>query len=292
METIAVTGGNGRIGMATLRHLSQRGYDTVNLSRGSRREQTSDQYIKTDLLNPGAVYGALAHSGVDGVIHFATIPNPRNNPGFETYESNVMSAYYILEASEMLGLDSVVLPSSINVLGAAWQDAPIDIEYLPVDECHPSRPCDPYGLAKQAMENTADGVGNRTPSLTISSLRLPWVRSSDDMKDAIVPTDRVLENVSQLDPHTTKDALFSYLHIKDAAAVAFRAVTATHAGHERFWAVADDTTMQTPSKRLIQEIYSDAEVRDQIIDRDALISISKASESLGWSPDHSWRDLF
>ncbi len=42
IETIAVTGGNGKTGGATLAHLSDHGYEAVNVARGNsaRRSQT------------------------------------------------------------------------------------------------------------------------------------------------------------------------------------------------------------------------------------------------------------
>lgn len=59
IETIAVTGGNGQIGRSIVAHLNDCGYHTINIARGKQREEKSDQYIRTDLLDPGNVYGSL-----------------------------------------------------------------------------------------------------------------------------------------------------------------------------------------------------------------------------------------
>jgi len=61
-----------------------------------RRGDVSDRYLRTDLLNAGNVYRSPAESGADAVIHMGTTPAPYANPGYEMYESNVMSTYLCL----------------------------------------------------------------------------------------------------------------------------------------------------------------------------------------------------
>ncbi|OYR85054.1 UDP-glucose 4-epimerase, partial [Halorubrum ezzemoulense] len=124
VDTIAVTGGNGKIGEAIIAHLNEYGYETANIARGKQREDVSDRYITTDLLDAGEVYGALAKVDADAVIHMGTIPDPYSNPDYRVYESNVLSAKHIMEAAESLGLESVVLPSSINAIGSEHQERP------------------------------------------------------------------------------------------------------------------------------------------------------------------------
>jgi len=139
-NTIAVTGGNGRLGEHILKDLNDHGYQTVDVARGKRREEISDRYITTDLTDPGEVYGALVKSDADAVIHMGTIPSPTSHPGYVTFENNVMSSYHILEAAMGLGIDRVCLPSSINAMGASFQEKPIQVSYVPVDEDHPLTP--------------------------------------------------------------------------------------------------------------------------------------------------------
>ncbi len=292
IDTIAVTGGNGKIGEAILAYLNEHGYETVNISRGKQFEEESDQYVTTDLLDAGETYGALAKTDADAVIHMGTIPDPYGNPDFRVYESNVMSATHILEAADGLGLDSVVLPSSINAMGSEHQDRPADVRYIPLDEEHPRTPDDPYGIAKHAMEVTADGIARRpSTDLTIASLRYPWVTTSEEMREYFVKPDRSLAALHDVHPATGRDVLFSYLAIDDAAAIARKAAEADFDGHETFWAVAGDTTADAPTADLVEEFYPDAEVRETSEDHDTIFDLSKGQELLGWDPEHSWRDL-
>ncbi|WP_436931536.1 NAD-dependent epimerase/dehydratase family protein [Halosimplex halobium] len=286
IDRVAVTGGNGKIGEAILREFADAGYGTVDLSRGKRREEVADSYRTTDLLDAGETYGSLAASDADAVVHMGTIPSPVRHPEHVTFESNAMSAYHVLEAAAELGLEAVVLPSSINVMGADYQDAPTDVRYLPVDEDHPLTPRDPYALGKRTTEVLGDGFGRRPDAPRIASLRYPWVPSGEQIREQFVGTDRSLDAVRA----SGRSTLFSYLHVADAAAIARRAVEADFDGHEAFWAVAADTNVDAPSERVAAECYPDAQVRGSLDGRESLISTTKAREVLGWEPEHSWRD--
>lgn len=291
-ETIAVTGGNGWIGSSILTHLNECGYYTVNIARGKQREDESDQYIRTDLLDPGNVYGSLAEAGADALIHMGTIASPENNPGYTVYRNNVMSTYYLLEAAGAIGVDRICLGSSLNALGSVYQEAPAEIDYLPVDEDHPQTPRDPYAMGKHALEITADGFGRKPDGpLSIVSLRYPWVATQDQLQERYVEQNRTLgaDNVERPPGH--RDELFSYIHIDDAAIVARCAVETEFDGHEIFWTVAADTTMATPTVDLLDYGFSDAEIRTDFEGYESLVDISKARNSLDWEPTHSWRDL-
>ena len=289
VERVAVTGGNGTIGEAILRELDDHGYETVNLARGKRREDVADEYQSIDLLDAGAVYGSLARSHVDAVIHMGTIPSPTRHPGHETYRSNVQSAYHVLEAAEALGIDRVVLPTSVNVMGAAFQAAPIEVEYLPVDEDHPVTPRDPYAVAKHAMEVTADGVARRPDGPTIASLRYPWVADRETIREAVDHRPSDPDGIAADGATHTRDVLFTYLELEDAATVARRAMEADLSGHERFWAVADDTCVDCDSEPLVEAFFPDAERREPISGTEVLVTTAKAERLLDWQPTWSWR---
>jgi nucleoside-diphosphate-sugar epimerase len=290
IERVAVTGGNGKIGEAILRDCVEHGYHAINVARGKRREEVSDEYRTTDLLDSGDVYGSLAASDADAVVHMGTIPNPTGHPEHVTFESNAMSTYHVLEAATALGLEAVVLASSINAMGASYQDAPAEIEYLPVDEAHPLTPRDPYALGKYTAEGIADGFGRRPDTPQIASLRYPWVASGEELRERYAEADRSLAGLrgGRWNP---RSVCFSYLHLADGASVARRAFEADLSGHEPFWTVAADTSADVRTAELVEEFYPEAEAREEFLDYEGLISIDKARTFLDWEPEHSWRDL-
>jgi len=290
IERVAVTGGNGKIGEAILREFVDHGYHAINVARGKQREDESDEYRTTDLLDAGETYGALAASDADAVVHMGTIPHPVSHAEHAVFESNAMSAYHVLEAASSLGLEAIVLPSSINVMGAAYQEAPTDVRYLKVDEEHPLTPRDPYALGKHATEAAGDGFGRRPDTPQIASLRYPWVATSEQLRERFTDRDRSLAGIRAA-RHSGEDTLFSYLHVDDAASIARRCVEADFEGHEPFWAVASDTTAAVPSDDLAAEFYPDADRRAELSGTESLISIEKAHDVLGWEPERSWRNL-
>ena len=292
LDTIAVTGGNGKIGSGILEHLAEYGYETVNISRGKRREEISDTYVTADLLDAGETYGALAKTDADAIIHMGTIPNPYSNPDFRVYESSVISGAHVLEAADALGLESVCLASSINAMGSEHQERPVDVRYVPLDESHPRTPDDPYGIAKHAMEVTADGFGRRpSTDMTIVSLRYPWVTTDEEMREYFLEPDRSLEALNDVHPSTGRKVLFSYLAMEDAISIARKAVEADFEGHEPFWAVAGDTTADVPTPDLVSEFYPETDILQSLSGHEAIIDLSKAEELLGWEPRQSWREL-
>jgi nucleoside-diphosphate-sugar epimerase len=290
MDTVAVTGGNGQIGSALLSALAERGYRTVNLSRGAREEEVADRYLRTDLLDPDEVSGSLSRADPDAVAHFGTIPRPDATPGHVTFRSNAETPYHVLEAAQALDIETVVLASSLSAMGAGFEDE-VSVEYLPVDETHPLTPSNPYGLGKQVSEVVADGFGRREGApTTISSLRFPLVTSDEHLRTVFAEADRSPEAVREAGFfEKARKTLFAYLHLADAARLALRALEADFEGHEAFFGSAPDTTIDAPSARLA-DCY-DAEVRTSFEDTESLLDASKAETMLDWSAERSWRNL-
>ncbi|WP_267642822.1 NAD-dependent epimerase/dehydratase family protein [Haloarchaeobius amylolyticus] len=292
-ETVAVTGGNGRVGRNILRHLNEAGYRTVDLSRGKRDEEHSDAYLTTDLLDAGEVYGSLAKADADAVVHLGMLPTPDVTPGYRTFESNAMSSYHVLEAAGELGLETAVLASSFSAIGGGFEPHPITVDYLPVDEAHRLTPSNPYALGKQTLEVIADGFARRPADRprTITSVRFPWVVDDEMARETFVEADRTLSGLRDSENfHTQRNTLFTYVHVSDAVDLVRRAVEADFDGHEPVWVSAPDTSAETPTREIAAELFPDAELRG-LGDGDyaPLVDTTKATELLGWEPGWSWR---
>lgn len=295
-KTVAVTGGNGRVGRGVLAHLNETNYRTVNLSRGKRSESHSDQYLTTDLLAAGEVYGSLAKSDADAIVHLGMLPTPEVTPGYRTYESNVMSTYQILEAAGELGIDTVALASSFSAIGGGYDPAPITIDYLPLDEAHRLTPSDPYGMGKQTLEIAADGFARRPADRpqTITSLRFPWIVDDELARETFVETDRTISGLRDAGTfQNQRNTLFTYVHISDVIDLVRQTVEATFDGHERIWVSAPDTSAETPSREIATDLYPDAEVQDAFPESAyaSLVDTTKAEELFDWEPKWSWRQL-
>jgi nucleoside-diphosphate-sugar epimerase len=285
VDTVLVTGATGRIGPTVVDRLDQ--YHVVGNSRSGG--SVGDSHLRGDMTDPGDVYGVIARSDADAVVHLGMLSNPEETPGHVTFESTVRSSYLLLEASAALGVDAVVLASSMAALGTGFDPDPVRLSYLPVDEEHPLTPRDPYGLAKQVMEVTADGVGRREGAPTITSFRAPWMPRESEVQAAFVDADRSLAAVRDHESyHAIHSTLFSYLHAADAADLIARAVEADHAGHEVVWAAAPDTTVDVPTAELVEREYPGVEVKREFEGYESLVSTEKAERLLGWEAERGW----
>jgi nucleoside-diphosphate-sugar epimerase len=290
--TVAVTGGTGRLGPTVVRALQESGHRVVNCSR-SGGDDVADGGVRADATDPGDVYGAFATADADAVVHLGMLSEPYHDPGHVVYESNAMSTYHVLEAAGALGIDDVVLASSLSALGAGFEPDPVRVEYLPVDEDHPLTPSNPYGLGKQVLEVTADGVARREDGpASVASIRFPWMPSEAEMRETFVEADRTLDGLrASGDFHKARNTLFAYLGREDAADLVRRAVESDFEGHERFWASAPDTNVEPSTPDVCETVYGDAKTTRSLSGHESLVSTEKAARLLGWEPEQSWRDL-
>lgn len=291
MNTVVITGGSGKIGPSFVEAFSEWGYRTVNVDVVEPEPRSADSYRRADLREAGEVYGTLAAADADAVVHLGTIDTPTNDPGYVTYESNVMSSYVVLEASRALEIGSVALASSINAMGARFQDAPMDVRYLPIDEEHPATPRDPYGIGKRVIEETAAGFGRLDdPPTSISTLRFPNVDVGDSM-ERYAGRDYSIEGLKQAHSYPSHVVRsLTYVNGRDAASLTRRALDADLGGHETFWVVADDTTSEVPTAEIADEFYPDVERKRTLTGTESLISNAKAKRLLDWEPERTWRD--
>jgi nucleoside-diphosphate-sugar epimerase len=185
-------------------------------------------------------------------------------------------------------LEAAIVPSSVNVIGGTFQDPPMDVRYLPVDEEHPVSPRDPYATSKHVIEITADSFARQQTDLRIASLRYPWVATTEEIEKTFAESDRSLDAVMANDLDFARDDLFAYLHLDDAAEIARAVLEADFEGHERFWAAADDTSAAVNTSELVDACYPSADVTEEFDGRESLISTEKAQRILDWEPTYSW----
>jgi nucleoside-diphosphate-sugar epimerase len=92
------------------------------------------------------------------------------------------------------------------------------------------------------------------------------------------------------DPTLRKWNLWSYIDLRDAAAACRVALEAQVDGATSFIIVARDTVMTTPSAELVRRVFPSVGSREEIDEFGSLMSGRRAAETLGFVPQHSWRD--
>src|SRR5262249_18797556 len=151
MKTIVVTGGSGRAGRSVIPELAEAGYQVRNVDR---RPSEGARFFDADMEGLGQTLEALR--GADAGGHLAAIPSPGRHPESVVFRRNVISTWNVLEAAELLGIEKLVLASSVNAVGLSYSEHRIEPVSFPVDEMQPARPEESYSVSKWVGEQMAD----------------------------------------------------------------------------------------------------------------------------------------
>jgi UDP-glucose 4-epimerase len=278
---ILVTGGSGLIGRYVIDELT-RSHDVENLDR-RKPHRTDIPFHEVDLLD--AAQAGSRIRGYDAVVHLAGIPHPLNDPAERVFRTNTLGTFNVLEACAANGIRKVVFMSSESVLGFAFSTTRMWPEYLQIDERHPQRPQDPYGLSKVCCEQLCQGFSRRTGMQTIC-LRPPWVW---------VPEPDEIKMYRQLRSEYQKwhKNVWAYIHVFDLAKAVRQCVEATNLpDHDAFFVCASDNWTDAESRSLAMEYYPETkEILPGFTGNCSFISTTKARKSFGFSPGYSWRDI-
>jgi nucleoside-diphosphate-sugar epimerase len=134
---VAVTGGLGRLGRYVVRELAAHSVRVLDIGSPS-------QCDVVDLRDLNALQSALR--GVEVVVHLGGIDRSVATDDAATMQVNAMGTWKLFEASFRVGVRRVIHTSSSSVLGLDHSNPIMPPCYLPIDEAHPLRPTDAYGL--------------------------------------------------------------------------------------------------------------------------------------------------
>ena len=169
---VLVTGGSGNIGRVVSAELEESGH-AVRVFDSEAPPSNSVEYCPGDVRDAASLDNALR--GIDRVVHLAAIPAYTDTvPAASFMDVNVTGTFNLLEAAGAHGVSRVVFASSDSALGFVFGTRPFSPEYFPIDEAHPQRPQDPYGLSKLLGEELCKSA-TRKYGLETIALRFCWV---------------------------------------------------------------------------------------------------------------------
>ncbi|HTM07820.1 MAG TPA: NAD(P)-dependent oxidoreductase [Verrucomicrobiae bacterium] len=276
MAKIVVTGGSGMLGREVVRHLLAHGYEVSSIDRAAPRQAICPSQT-VDLTRAEDISRAVA--GADGVIHLAAYQAPGIVSDPETFTNNVAASYNVLHAAATNGVSRVVLASSTAAFGFLYARKSFAPDYLPLDEKHPCRPQDPYGLSKVVAEAAADSFV-RIHDMTIFSLRFPGVNFEPDFRG-------FAERFQ--DPAVKLGRFWSYIDARDAAAACRLALEAPARGHERLIVAAPTSTVAEPTDELLRRFFPGVgKARPELRGNWSGVDSARAREVLGFEAEHVW----
>ena len=226
---LLVTGGAGYVGSVSARVLMSHGHDVTvldDLSRG-HREAIPDGagFIECDLLDAAGLRAALASGGFDGVLHcaaLALVGESVTRP--ELYwRVNITGSLNLLDAIRAAGIPRLVFSSTCAVYG--------EPEVVPIAEDCPTRPVNPYGESKLAVDRmiTAEAAAHGLAAISLRYFNVAGASGpcgeDHEPETHLIPNvlkaaQGQLEHVSVFGtdyPTPDGTAIRDYIHVEDLA---------------------------------------------------------------------------
>ncbi|GAA0271220.1 NAD-dependent epimerase/dehydratase family protein [Halobacterium noricense] len=292
-SSVVVTGALGGVGQWVVDRLVADGHDVVGLDQRLPAEGGPEgaSFFEVDLTDQGETNELISDADPDAVVHLAAIPDPTNHAGSRVFTNNVESAYNVLDAGGRVGAD-IVWASSESAYGFPFADSVLKPEYVPIDEAHPFRPEDPYGVSKVSGEAVAKATARRH-DVSVVSIRPSWVQYPGGY---LTEQNREAFDVDGLAARSTEDPpdggignFWSYIDVRDFASMVTAALDADVSGHEAYLCHADENYLDVDTAALFDALFEDAPPCDTE-GNEAAFTTAKAERDLGWTPEHTWRD--
>ncbi len=304
---ILVTGGTGTLGGYVLRELLGAGHEVSELSR-TAPEIEGVKSFAGDIGRPEDLREAFA--GQEAVIHMAAVPGPGRQSAERLMQVNLVGTVNALEAAVGAGVGRFVFTSSGAAMGYAFQRRPLTPQYLPLDEDHPCRPHDDYGLSKLlgelACRRYTDAFGLQTLCLRVHAnwyVDRPGAEAACGQgwaKDLTVEelwAKRYLKTLDAAEgdwpvpgPPAPHKLLWAFTDARDAARALRLAAECESLAHEVFIISGFDTCSREETSRLVERRFPEVPLSRPLSGFETLWSHAKAKRLLGYEPRHTWRD--
>lgn len=282
---VLITGAAGLVGTATVQEFLDHDYEVRALDVKPVAVTLRDKVetVYADILDKIALMKAA--EGCEAVVHLAALGAMYKTED-RVFNTNVVGTQLALAAAETHGIRRVVLASSNCALGMIYSEGKVLPRYLPVDEHHPLRASDYYGLSKILNEQTAAAFAQRgemaTVCLRLTSILnfnkgpywLRWMRWQIHNHTGLNYTD-----------------LWAYVFVEDAARAFRLAVERPLTGHHVIHIAATDSFTVHDVRDLVRRnIPALAESCGHLEPHQCLYDLAPMREKLGLIDTKCWRD--
>lgn len=291
---ILVTGGAGFIGSYLIPALVDRGAEVIALDLArdpAALAPVMDRitYVQADLGQSDEIYRAMLRYRPDQVVHLVSLlagPCEANPP--QAFRVNFNSTLTLLEAGSIIGLNRLVMTSSISVFGRGCQE--------PVQDDALKEPSNIYGQTKLACEHLLrfyalhKGVDGR-------ALRFTWVFGPGRSTGITAAYSSLLLDSAARDieinvpnPEETGD----WLYVKDAVKALLLLLDAPEAP-QRIYNIAGGVYSIREVLDIVKKLKPAARIIMQsggkiLSPYPASYDDAPARRDLGWRPDYTIED--
>lgn len=305
-----VVGGAGYVGCHTVRLLRDLGHEVIvfdNLSTGHDFLVGDAALVEGDLLDVDALKSLFEDCGsFDAVLHFGAlslVAESVRDPS-RYHRNNVEGTQNLLDAMAATGHKRIVFSSTAAVYG--------NPEYTPIPETHPTRPVNPYGETKLAV----DWMLKEQAQLSgVSSVSLRYFNAagahvSGEIGELHNPETHLIPNVLRAayllkpmqvfgDDYLTPDGtcVRDYVHVDDLAEAHVKALSyldsnqgahVFNLGNGNGFSVRE--VIDAVSRRVDRVIPVHVQPRRSGDPAVLVADASKARELLGWNPSRTSLD--
>jgi nucleoside-diphosphate-sugar epimerase len=239
-----------------------------------------------------------AVQGVDAIQHLAAQPWPVDHPELRpraeeqgipfdtTFKSNMLGTYYLMQAAVEAGVQVVVMAGSNCALGHGFRisSTPFPLQFLPIDESHPSYPEDSYSFSKLSGE-----------TLLASYTRAYGIRTYVTRISGICPPERRQQMAQSARPvEAWSPWLWCWVGSEDVASAHRLLMEATDQlpPHEVYYLNADDTSCLEPTRELVERFNPELKpLAEGLEGHQSFFSNQKLKQAVGWQHQTSWRSL-
>lgn len=296
MGRIVVTGGSGKAGQFIISELLDAGHTILNLDLMTL-DHPAVHTLKTDMADSGQVFNALSGQWAlrepfpeglpprpDAVIHMAGIARNMLVPDNETFRSNTLGTYNIIEAACKLGISKIVIASSVTVYGVAFAQGDADYTSFPIDEDQDVNPTDTYAIAKLCGERVARGFAARFGT-DIYILRIGGVIEPDEYNQEIFYS-------YVHEPEQWKVHGWSYTDARDLGGMCEAALQTSGLGFQVFNATNDTITNLSRTEEFLRSHFPNTPITRALEEFEAPVSNAKIKRLLGFKEKHPWKKYF
>ncbi|GAA5107142.1 UDP-glucose 4-epimerase GalE [Nocardia iowensis] len=300
---LLVTGGAGYVGGVCAQVLLEEGHEVVvvdDLSTGNADGVPSAaRFVEGDIAQ--AATALLAAETFDGVLHFAaqSLVGESVQQPEKYWHGNVVKTFELLEAMRHAGTPRLVFSSTAAVYG--------EPEQVPITEDAPTRPTNPYGASKLAIDhaitsysiahglaatslryfNVAGAYGGLGENRVVETHLIPLVLQ-------VAAGHRKAISVFGTDwPTPDGTAIRDYIHIRDLAQAHLLALGSSEPGTHRVYNLGSGTGFSVRQVISACERVTGLPITAQDAPRrpgdpaTLIASSERAIAELGWHPEHN-----
>ncbi|MGZ4588703.1 MAG: UDP-glucose 4-epimerase GalE [Mycobacteriaceae bacterium] len=297
---LLVTGGAGYVGSVCTALLVERGHQVTvldDLSTGhADAVSPSARFIEGDVATHAA---ALLADGMDGVLHFAAkslVGESVEHPELYWF-GNVVTSLKLLEAVRAAGTPRLVFSSTAATYG--------EPEQIPITEDAPTRPTNPYGATKLAIDHAITSYANAHGLAAVSLRYFNVAGAHGGLGERHIVETHLIPLVLQVaagqrehitiygDDWPTPDGtcLRDYIHVRDLAEAHLLALEHATAGAHRIYNLGTGTGFSVVEVIEACRRVTGHPIPAQVAARRAgdpavlVASSARATADLGWRPE-------